>query len=86
MAGVAGELLEVVAEGAQVGRGADVAFEEDNGADAVVLDEGLDVIVDLGVVEADGKELHGELRMQQTRGSAYLSDLFALLKSSHLVN
>lgn len=57
VAGILGELLEITVEGTKLGGCTDVALEEDNGADAVILNQGLDVIVDFGVVEANGEEL-----------------------------
>jgi hypothetical protein len=60
VAGIFGQLLEAEAESLELLGVLDVALEEDNGSDAVVLDERFDFLVDFGSVKPNREQLsHG---------------------------
>lgn len=57
MASIPGNLLQVTVQGTQLLSVANIALEEDNGTDSVILDERADIVIDLGVVEANDQKL-----------------------------
>jgi hypothetical protein len=60
VAGIFRQLLEAEAESLELLGILDVALEEDNGSDAVVLDERFDFLVDFGSVKPNREQLsHG---------------------------
>jgi hypothetical protein len=68
-------LLQISAEVSKVLCGADIALEQNDGADSVVTDQGRDVLIDASAVKSYSEQLCSKVSPRRPESRLWITDL-----------